>query len=140
MSRIRLDHGLFSVSRTISQPFPALLSARSVPDLVDQAFGTAELGPPGTFGIDHPLPTFVLTHRRPSCRGPTPQDLMPSKGPVDPLADVRTRMLSEDGKHDFHSDDARAVTGPARFGRLPRLGYAFVAEVEDTPAVLREAQ
>jgi hypothetical protein len=60
MSRIRVDHGLFSVSRTISQPFPALLSARSVPDLVDQAFGTAELGPPGTFGIDHPLSTFVL--------------------------------------------------------------------------------
>ena len=32
-----------------------------MPDLVDQAFGTAELGPPGTFGIDHPLPTFALT-------------------------------------------------------------------------------
>jgi hypothetical protein len=50
---------------------------------------------------------------------------------ADPLAVVRTRMLSEDGKHDFQSDDARAVTGPAN---------AFVAEVEDTPAVLREAQ
>jgi hypothetical protein len=47
--------------------------------------------------------------------------------------------LSEDGKHDFHNDDASAVTSPTSLGGYRDSGMRFVAEDEDTPAVFPNA-
>jgi hypothetical protein len=79
-----------------------------VPDHVDQAFGTAELGPPGTFGIDHPLPTFALTELPIRISGAQFDDWATSKNKQTKLR--RSEVFGKRGSGRF-ARDSRSPSG-----------------------------